>query len=233
MNQLSYLKPNERILIIFAIFFLIVEIIKGGKVIWEFFAPKILGIKTELSRRKDLEELTKKNAEQLQSFVEKSSDAISRVAQNMENISNNVSVLREDVENKFASMEKNMATLSDTVQDMQLENMRNTILNFGAGAGNNRVYSKEQYEYIKKIYRIYHEIIATSGKTNDEIEITFDKIIMPSYERHIENHDFLEYMLEDNKVNNMIGNDINQGNKKPKRRTAKKKETTQSSESNT
>ena len=228
MSQLSYLGVGEKTVIAFAAFFLIVEIIKGGKVIWDFLAPKILGIQTEMYRRKELEELTKKNAEQLRLFVEKSGGAITNAVENMEKISDNVAILKQDVDTKFSSMEKNMATLSDTVQDMQLENMRNTILNFGAGAGNNRVYSKEQYEYIKKIYRLYHEIIATSGKTNDEIEITYNQIIMPAYEMHIKKHDFLEYMLENNRLNNMVGSDIDQVNKKPTRR--RRKTTTNSEE---
>lgn len=235
MGTLSFLTDNKEILVLFALFFIIVEIIKGSGVIWGFLAPKILGIKTEFTRRKELEELTRKNAEQIELFVKQSGDAIGKAVENIGSLSNNIENLKQDVETKFSSVEVNMATLSDTVQDMQLEHIRNTILNFGAGAGNGRVYSKEQYEYIKKIYNIYHDIIERTGKSNDEIDITYFKIIMPAYEKHIKQRDFLEYMLENKKVNNAISNNIEQANKKPapKKRSNRKPKTTEVKEEET
>lgn len=210
MSQLQILGAGGKVIIVFAVFFLCVEIIKGWKVLWEFLAPKFLGIKTELSRRKDLEELTLKNADNLNNIVRQQEEANQQTLAIVNKISEDVTALKNEVDVRFSTIDGSMATLSDTVQDMQLESMRNTILNFGAGVGNNRLYSREQYDYIKKIYGIYHRIIRETGKSNDEIEITMNKIVLPSYERHIEKHDFLEYMISDDSINKTFSDEIKQ-----------------------
>ena len=232
MSQLQFLGAGGGMLVAFAVFFLLVEIVKGGKVLWEFLAPKVLGIKTELSRKKELEDLTIKNSEQLEKIIKNNEKTIDETLERINIISSDVKTLTSDVDERFSKIDVNMSTLSNTVQDMQLENMRNIILSFGSDV-NNKVYPKEQYEYVKKIYRLYHEIIKETGKTNDEIEITYNKIIMPAYERHIQKHDFLEYMLDNQKVNAAIENDISNATapKKPVRRRRKPK--TEDSDSST
>lgn len=221
MSQLQAMGVGGHILIIFAAFFLCVEIIKGLKVIWEFVAPKIFNIQTNISIRKETDELTRKNALELSNLIRNQKESENETLNVIKLVSKDVTSLKEDVDKRFSSIDDNMSTLSDTVQDMQLENMRNTILNFGAGVGNDKIYSKEQYEYVKKIYKVYHEIIKSTGKTNDEIEINYTAIILPSYEEHIKNRDFLEYVLEDKKVNAAIGEKIDMATK-PKRTTRKR-----------
>ena len=93
-------------------------------------------------------------------------------------------------------MHDTMKDVSDTLVQVQIQNMRNTILDFSSSCANGRVYTKEQFNYVRKLYTQYEDVIKKRGLTNDEVEISMS-IINKAYEDRVLKKSFIEDRIQD------------------------------------
>ena len=124
----------------------------------------------------------------------------------------------EAVRSEITDIKTGFDTLSNTVTDMQLESMRETILEFASALSspNGNVYSKEQFNYVKKIYRQYTELINVTGKSNDEVDLSM-VIINDKYEYNVLHHTFVEDLVKNPTVKHDIDEELEKSKNKKTR----------------
>ena len=202
---------------------LIAEAIKVGKIIWDFFAPKILGIQTTVSKEKKYRKQVEDNNIKLNEYLDTQNEINKTTEESLKQIVNKID------------------TLTDDVAELKIEEMRQKILDFASALNAGRIYTKEQYNFILKLYNTYEDFIERTGRTNDEVEISME-IIRSYYEYCIKNHCFVEDKLNDARIQSMLNNIDNKSNetilpeKKTKRKTSsgtRKKSTTKKEDINT
>ena len=214
---------------------LIAEIIKAGKIIYEFIATKVLKIQTKAAKKKEREDqltdLILKNNLDLQDFMTNQNKFNTEMREEITSI-------REDVRGEIASIRDDVSTikngfneLSNTVTDMQLESMRETILEFASALSspNGNMYTKEQFTYVRKIYRMYTDIIKEKNKTNDEVDLSMI-IINDKYEYNVLHHTFVEDLVKNPNIKHDIDEEVEKSKTTQKRTTRKKKNTDEESE---
>lgn len=181
-NYLTTLQAGGWAFVFVAILFMIVELIKAFKYLWDLFAPKILKIKTkeseEKATRKEINELTRSNAETINTFITTQNDFNKKISTRMDTLENRI----DDI--------------AEMQIDMNLEDMRSKILDFASSIGEGkRNHTREQYRYIMKIHKNYDDLVRKTNRTNDEVDISYD-IIMNSFRIKSESHSFLEDIMD-------------------------------------
>jgi hypothetical protein len=154
------------------------EIIKALSHIFSFLLDRYAGIKTRYTKKREREEKIDKNKEELDSFIVKQED------------------FNSGIKSDLSDMHDTMKDVSDTLVQVQIQNMRNTITDFASSVANGRVYTKEQFKYVKRVYQQYEEVIKRRGLTNDEVEISYE-IIERAYEDRIRKQSFIEDRISD------------------------------------
>ena len=154
------------------------EIVKALTQIGSFLLNRYTGIKTQYTKKKEREEQIDKNKEELDKFIGKQEE------------------FNEGIKSDLTDMHDTMKDVSDTLVQVQIQNMRNTILDFSSSCANGRVYTKEQFNYVRKLYTQYEDVIKKRGLTNDEVEISMS-IINKAYEDRVLKKSFIEDRIQD------------------------------------
>lgn len=200
------------------------EIIKSGKIIFEFVASKVLKIQTKTAKKKERDEqladLILKNNMDLQDFMVNQTKFNTEVKEELISVKNDINSNMQSIREDVAELRESQVKLSDTVTDMQLESMRETILEFASALSspNSNIYSKEQFNYVKKIYKQYIDIINKTGKSNDEVDLSMI-IINDKYEYNVLHHTFVEDLVKTPEIKH----DINEQVEKSKTKRSRKK----------
>lgn len=182
LTQLGMTGP----LLSLALYILIIaEIIKVGKVIWDFVAPKVLGIQTAVSKEKRYRKQTEDNNVKLNEYLDTQNE------------------INKDTTQALNSIISKLEVLSDDVIDLKIEEMRQKILDFASALNDGRIYTREQYNFVRKLYDSYEKFIVRTGKTNDEVEISME-IINSCYTYCVKHHCFVEDRMNDTRVQMMF-----------------------------
>lgn len=227
MNYLQYLNVVGPVAIVIIGLLVISEIIKAGKNVYEFVATNILKIQTKAAKKKEREnqlaDLILKNNVDLQNFIQDQGQFNTDMKNELINISNDVSENINSIREEISDMRRSQDELANTVTDMQLESMRETILDFASALSspNGNVYTKEQFIYVKKIYNMYTKIIQEKNKTNDEVDLSMI-IINDKYEYNVLHHTFVEDLVKNPDIKHDIDEEVEKS-KNDKRSTRKAK----------
>lgn len=198
------------------------EIIKSGKIIFEFIASKVLKIQTKTAKKKERDEqladLILKNNMDLQDFMVNQTKFNTEIKEELISVKNDINSNMQSISNDVAELRESQARLSDTVTDMQLESMRETILEFASALSspNSNIYSKEQFNYVKKIYKQYIDIINKTGKSNDEVDLSMI-IINDKYEYNVLHHTFVEDLVKNPEIKHDIDEQVEKSKTKKTR----------------
>lgn len=163
----------------------ITEIIKVGKVLWDFIAPKVLGVQTVVSKEKKYRKQIEDNNIKLNEYLDTQND------------------INKGTTEALNSIISKLEVLSDDVIDLKIEEMRQKILDFASALNDGRIYTREQYNFVRKLYDSYEKFIVRTGKTNDEVEISME-IINSCYTYCVKHHCFVEDRMNDTRVQMMF-----------------------------
>lgn len=82
--------------------------------------------------------------------------------------------------------------LSKYVEDLYIDNRRNMIIDFASNVVNSdKLFTREQFNRIFKVYKEYEEFIDMHDRTNGEIDVAIN-IIKEAYEKRTREHSFVE-----------------------------------------
>lgn len=184
-KYLSQLGVSGPLIYIVLYILVITELIKVGKVLWDFIAPKILGVQTVVSKEKKYRKQIEDNNIKLNEYLDMQNDINKQTTEALNSIINKLEVL------------------SDDVIDLKIEEMRQKILDFASALNDGRIYTREQYNFVRKLYDTYEKFIVRTGKTNDEVEISME-IINSCYTYCVKHHCFVEDRMNDARVQTMF-----------------------------
>lgn len=185
ISELSYLGVPVWIGIIVVTVFLVAEILKALQNILGFFIQKFFGIKTMAMKHREIGEITIKNQEEIKELI-RTQDKIKEKSMEED----------ERIESKVNDLGNKLDEVADLVFRMQINNMRAEILDFASGAGSNkRVYSREHYSQIFKLYSEYENLLKKHNLTNGLVNESME-IIHKSYRKNVEKGNFLEDIYE-------------------------------------
>lgn len=218
---------------------LVAEVIKAGKIVYEFFATKVLKIQTKAAKMKEkkeqLTDLILKNNLDLQDFMNNQTKLNSEIKTEISGVREDIRGDLDNIRSDINDIRSGFNDLSNTVTDMQLESMRETILEFASALSspNKNAYTKEQFTYVRKIYRQYTELIKKYDKTNDEVDLSMI-IINDKYEYNVLHHTFVEDLVKDPDIKHDIDEKIENSKtpRKPRKRAITKKEDTNENDDN-
>ena len=165
------------------------EIIKALTHIGSFLLDRYAGVKTMYTKKREREERIDQNKEELDNFIIKQEN------------------FNDGIKSDLSDMHDTMKDVSDTIVQVQIQNMRNTITSFASDVSNGKVFTKEQFKYVKNVYKQYEEVIRKRGLTNDEVEISID-LIKRAYEDRIRKQSFIEDRIADPEFQEKITNNI-------------------------
>lgn len=95
---------------------------------------------------------------------------------------------------ELTSLKDLLASNNELTLDLYINSNRNRIIDFASKVINeNVVVSREEFNRIFKIYAEYEDILERYNKTNGEVDVAY-RIIEESYEKHMQNHSFIENM---------------------------------------
>lgn len=102
----------------------------------------------------------------------------------------------KDIKEDITRLENTVNDVVQTLIDIRIENMRNTILDFASECTvPSRRFSREKFKNVMKLYTTYEKYVEDNGRTNDEVNISYD-IICKQYEKCVKEHLFLEDSLD-------------------------------------
>lgn len=154
------------------------ELIKAVQALWAFVADKYLGFKTQYTERKEREQLVYKNEEELHKFIQKQEK------------------FDTDIQKELNNLGDTLKDVSDSVVQLRVSEMRAKILDFASAISNGRPYSREQFNYIKKLYTQYEVEIKKRKMRNDEVSISME-IINNIFADRVRNKAFIEDRIND------------------------------------
>ncbi len=235
INYLDYFHIIGPIAAIIVALVFMSEIVKAIKTIGEFIAANILKIQTKTAKKKAREEedrmLTMKNNKDLQEFMKEqrkfNTDLSTNLEEFKEEVRSNIESVRSEVSGVTKSVDEfssNLTTLSDTVSDMQLENMRETILDFESAIStpNGPIYGRDKYTYIRGVYSNYKNLLKTKNKNDDDVDLAMVNI-NKKYEYNALHHTFMEDIINrSDGIKEEIRDEITE---KPKKKTTRKRTT--------
>lgn len=196
LDSMEYLGISTTIIAIVVGVLLVMQII--GELI-EFkgkTVPELFKIRKYFSRKKAERQLlfelpdTVKEMKKIVNNIDRhySSDNITMRDKWIDSVNNKLAV-NDDLIRKLNEKidENNKDTLS-----LLIDNKRNAIIDFASRISNPDVsITKEYFHRIFKLYQEYEDIIEENGMTNGEVNIAY-RIIVESYEKHLQNHTFIE-----------------------------------------
>lgn len=188
-KYLAALDIHGPIVTIALVILIAAELIKVGRVFFDFFAPKILGIQTRVSKERKYRKQVEDNNVKINEYLD---------------VQTSINKNTDEILKKISSK---IDTLSDDVVELKIEEMREKILDFASAINAGRDYTKEQYNFILKLYNTYEEFIERTGRTNDEVEISME-IVRSYYSYNIKHHCFVEDKLNDARIQSMLKNNL-------------------------
>lgn len=227
LNYMDYLHIVGPVGIILVVLVLMAELIKAGKVIYEFIASKVLKIQTKSAKKKEQEDqmtaIILQNNLDLQDFMKNQTKFNDEMKQEIVSIREDVSTQMNAITTDISKMKESFNEMADTVTDMQIEGMRETILEFASALSspNGNMYTKEQFTYVRKIYRQYTDIINAKNKTNDEVDLSMI-IINDKYEYNVLHHTFVEDLVKNPNIKHDIDEEVEKSKNTTKRVSRKK-----------
>jgi len=97
-----------------------------------------------------------------------------------------------EIKQDFSNVAEALMANTKMTEEMFVQSSRDRIIDFAAKAGNeNSMVSREEFNRIFKVYEKYEKFLEDHGLTNGEIDISY-QIIRESYEKHLNNHTFIE-----------------------------------------
>ena len=196
LAYLEYLNAPAKLIIIFAVVFLGIQIIGEilefkGKVVPEFvkirkyFARK----KVERETLKEIPETLRKVKESLDKVNQHYSE--DNIAMRDEWIKSVNEKLKEH-DDWRKDFDEKLDANTEITRAIQIDNKRTVIIDFAAKViDESYPVTHEQFNRIFKLYKEYENIIKENGLTNGEVNIAY-RIITESYENHMRNHTFIE-----------------------------------------
>ena len=196
LDSMEYLGISTTIIAIVVGVLLVMQII--GELI-EFkgkTVPELFKIRKYFSRKKAERQLltelpdTVKEMKKIVNNIDRhyNSDNIAMRDKWIDSVNNKLAV-NDDLIRKLNEKidENNKDTLS-----LLIDNKRNAIIDFASRISSPDVpITKEYFHRIFKLYKEYEDIIEENGMTNGEVNIAY-RIIVESYEKHLQNHTFIE-----------------------------------------
>lgn len=176
ISYLQTLNVPSRILLIIIAITCFSECLKVITNIWGFFAPKVLRIQTNMSRRADMERMLLENQKSLMS---EQSDILA--------LNKKYDIVVSDL----LDVKTLISCLGDDITDMRIKDMRKTILDFASDVGENkRLHTEEHYNDIFLTYEEYEQLLSKKGLTNGQAELSME-IIRERYKDNKMNNRFL------------------------------------------
>lgn len=213
LSYIEYIKVPAKVAAVLVAVLLIMQVI--GEII-EFkgkSAPEILKIRKYFARKKKERHALSEIWKVLDEYQQMSKTIIDtkRLLADFDTHYNRDNIIMRDKwmkevndhiktsERKKEEQDKFMRELSekldknnDITLSILIDNKRGAIIEFANKVvDENYPVTKEQFNRIFKIYNSYEQIIAETGRTNGEVDISI-RIIRESYEKHLKNHSFVE-----------------------------------------
>lgn len=184
-DYMEYLNLPEKITIAIVGLFLIMQIIGefcelSGKTV-----PEILKIRKFFERKRQEREAIAAIPETLNEF----NTFLESVNQHYseDNIAQ-----RNDWMKRVDDGLDDVKILSKYVEDLYIDNRRNMIIDFSSSVVNSdKLFTREQFNRIFKVYKEYEEFIDMHDRTNGEIDVAIN-IIKEAYEKRTKEHSFVE-----------------------------------------
>ncbi len=226
LSNLQFLNVPTAIIVALIALVVVSEIIKASKGIFEFIAAHVLKIKTKAAKKKEKEnqvyDLIIQNNTGLQDFMQSQTKFNEEMKAELMAIKTDVTDSMENIRSDISDIRNAQETLSATVSDMQIESMRETILEFASALSspNGNTYTKEQFTYVKKIYATYSEILKEKKRIDDEVDLSMI-IINDKYQYNVLHHTFVEDLVKNPDIKHDIDEEVEKS--KTKRSTRKSK----------
>jgi hypothetical protein len=179
MNELGI---GGGLLLVIVAILLVSGLITSLKSIWGVISPVIkVGLKSH-KQRSDYDNMIIQNNTELQQLIKVTNEYVEAQKVFDNNLRKNVDDLSDTVEN-----------VCSVVEEIQLDNIRHTILDFSSAISNGRLYRRDQYHETMNLYKKYNEILRSSDKaaTDEVVELSYS-VIVDSYKDCVANHKFLE-----------------------------------------
>ena len=196
LAYLEYLNAPAKLIIIFAVVFLGIQIIGEilefkGKVVPEFVKIRKY-FKRKKVERETLQALpeTLQNVQTLLDNVNKhySEDNIAMRDRWIKDVNTKL----EEHDGWREEFDKKLDANTDVTLSILIDNKRTAIIDFAARVVDESApVTHEQFKRALKLYDEYEAIIKEKNMKNGEIDIAH-RIIMESYENHLRNHTFIE-----------------------------------------
>lgn len=187
INYMEYLNLPEKITIAIVGSFLIMQIVGefcelGGKTV-----PEILKIRKFFKRKRQERETIASIPETLKEF----NTFLESVNQHYSD--DNIAQRNDWMKHVNDGLD-DVKILSKYVEDLYIDNRRNMIIDFASNVVNSdKLFTREQFNRIFKVYKEYEEFIDMHDRTNGEIDVAIN-IIKEAYEKRTREHSFVEDM---------------------------------------
>lgn len=165
MDAIQNLVEIDFSVLIVSLFMILAAIIAAYKIIVEFLA--IIGKPVgAIKQRKEDHTLLLQTVKNLSELQKRHEDDTAHALEHDE-------VIRKEIKN-----------LKDIIVDKEINDYRWEIINLADKISSGKSVSKECYKHAMSTYEKYEEIIANSGRTNGEVEISI-RIIRDSYQEKL------------------------------------------------
>ena len=184
-DYMEYLNLPEKITIAIVGLFLIMQIVGefcelSGKTV-----PEILKIRKFFKRKRQERETIASIPETLKEF----NTFLESVNQHYSD--DNIAQRNDWMKHVNDGLD-DVKTLSKYVEDLYIDNRRNMIIDFASSVVNSdKLFTREQFNRIFKVYKEYEEFIDMHDRTNGEIDVAIN-IIKEAYEKRTREHSFVE-----------------------------------------
>lgn len=189
INYMEYLNLPEKIVIAAVGLFLVMQIVGeiceiGGKTV-----PEILKIRKFFQRKRQERETIASIPETLKEF----NTFLESVNQHYSE--DNIAQRNDWMKHVNDGLD-DVKILSKYVEDLYIDNRRSMIIDFASNVVNSdKLFTREQFNRIFKVYEEYEEFIDMHDRTNGEIDVAIN-IIKEAYEKRTREHSFVEDMQD-------------------------------------
>ena len=196
LAYLEYLNAPAKLIIIFAVVFLGIQIIGEilefkGKVV-----PEFVKIRKYFARKK----VERETLKEIPATLQKVKESLDKVNQHYseDNIAmrddwiKSVNEKLKEHDHWRKDFDEKLDANTEITRAIQIDNMRNAIIDFAARVvDDNAPVTHEQFKRAFKLHDEYEEIIKKHKITNGEVDVAY-RIITEAYEVHLKNRTFIE-----------------------------------------
>ena len=98
--------------------------------------------------------------------------------------------LNSETKEQLSSIFEKLENLSYRIDEIEINDMRSTILDFANSCMNERKHTKEEFEHVIDVHSQYTDIISERGLTNGRVDLAF-KYISELYTKCLNENSFL------------------------------------------